>query len=122
MKGTLQTCAPENIRSHRWGDEGMVKRAQTVSEDPHRRERKFQILLFHINILKISKTFCEVKINHLQKVISIQICIYIILTISDTFIPSRRNKYTDRNLKPSTIFCQVKINHLQKEISLYICT
>jgi hypothetical protein len=38
---TLQTCAPENFRSCRWGDERTVKRAQTVSEDPNRRERKF---------------------------------------------------------------------------------
>jgi hypothetical protein len=37
----LQTCAPENFRSCRWGDERTVKRAQTGSEDPHRRERNF---------------------------------------------------------------------------------
>jgi hypothetical protein len=36
---TLQTRAAENFRSCRWGDERTVKRAQTVSEDPHRRER-----------------------------------------------------------------------------------
>jgi hypothetical protein len=39
---TLQTCAPENFRSYRWEDELTVKRAQTVSEDPHRHERKFK--------------------------------------------------------------------------------
>ena len=38
---TLQTRAPENFRSCRWGDERTAKRAQTGSEDPHRRERKF---------------------------------------------------------------------------------
>jgi hypothetical protein len=38
---TLQTRVAENFRLCRWGDERMVKRAQTVSEDPHRRERKF---------------------------------------------------------------------------------
>ena len=37
---TLQTCVPENFQSCRWGDERTVKRAQTGSEDPHRRERK----------------------------------------------------------------------------------
>ena len=40
---TLQTSAPENFRSCRWGDERTVKRAQTGSEDPHRRERKLDI-------------------------------------------------------------------------------
>ena len=35
---TLQTCAPENFRLCRWGDEQRVKHAQMVSEDPHRRE------------------------------------------------------------------------------------
>ena len=40
---TLQTRAPENFCSCRWGDERTVKRAQMVSEDPHRRERKFSI-------------------------------------------------------------------------------
>jgi hypothetical protein len=30
---------PENFSSCRWGDERTVKRVQTVSEDPHRRER-----------------------------------------------------------------------------------
>ena len=37
----LQTLVPENFRSCRWGDERTVKRAQTVSEDPNRREWKF---------------------------------------------------------------------------------
>ena len=37
----LQTRAPKNFRSCRWGDERTVKRAQTGSKDPHRRERKF---------------------------------------------------------------------------------
>ena len=40
LKVTLQTHAPQNFRSCRWGDERTVKRAQTGSEDPHRRERK----------------------------------------------------------------------------------
>jgi hypothetical protein len=44
---TLQTCAPENFRSCQLGDERMVKRAQTVSEDPHRRERKFSFITFN---------------------------------------------------------------------------
>jgi hypothetical protein len=35
----LQTRAPENFHSCRWGDERTVKREQTGSEDPHRRER-----------------------------------------------------------------------------------
>jgi hypothetical protein len=30
-----------DFRSCRWGDERTVKRAQTVSEDPHRRERNY---------------------------------------------------------------------------------
>jgi hypothetical protein len=38
---TLQTRATENFRSCRWGDERTVKRAQTVSDDPHRREQTF---------------------------------------------------------------------------------
>ena len=41
FKVTLQTRAPENFRSCRWGDERTVKREQTVSEDPHRRDRNF---------------------------------------------------------------------------------
>ena len=47
---TLQTCAPENFRLCRWGDERTVKRVQTVSEDPHRRERKFFAQIFHKTI------------------------------------------------------------------------
>ena len=43
LKVTLQTHVPKNFHSCRWGDEQMVKRAQTVSKDPHRRERKFDI-------------------------------------------------------------------------------
>jgi hypothetical protein len=39
---TLQTCVPENFRLCRWGEERTIKRAQMVSEDPHRRERKFR--------------------------------------------------------------------------------
>jgi hypothetical protein len=34
LKVTLQTCAAENFRSCRWGDERTVKRAQKVSEAP----------------------------------------------------------------------------------------
>ena len=41
MKVTLQTRAPENFRSRRWGAERRVLRALPGSEDPHRRERKF---------------------------------------------------------------------------------
>ena len=37
---TLQTDAAENFRSYQWGDERTVKRTQTVSKEPHRRERK----------------------------------------------------------------------------------
>ena len=37
----LQTCAPEKFPLMLMGDKRTVKRAQTVSEDPHRRERKF---------------------------------------------------------------------------------
>ena len=44
LKVTLQTRAPENFRSCWWGDERTVQRAQTVSEDPHRRERNFLYL------------------------------------------------------------------------------
>ena len=39
---TLQTCAPENFRSCRWGNERTVKRVRTVSEDPHRHERNLE--------------------------------------------------------------------------------
>jgi hypothetical protein len=46
LKVTLQTSAPENFRLCRWGDERTVKRAQTGSEDPHRRERNCIINLF----------------------------------------------------------------------------
>ena len=45
LKVILQTCAPENFRLCRWGDERTVKRAQTGSEDPHRRERKLVIVV-----------------------------------------------------------------------------
>ena len=37
---TLQTCAPENFRSCRWGAKG---------EDPHRRERNLS--LFHVILM-----------------------------------------------------------------------
>jgi hypothetical protein len=40
LKVTLQTHAPENFHLCRWGDERTVKRAQTVSDDPHWRELK----------------------------------------------------------------------------------
>ena len=40
---TLKTRKLENFRSFRWGDEPRVKRAQTVSEDPHQREWKFSL-------------------------------------------------------------------------------
>jgi hypothetical protein len=50
---TLQTRAPENFRLSRWGDELTVKRAQTVSEDSHRRERKcFGIHFFGKSLFK----------------------------------------------------------------------
>ena len=49
---TLQTQAPENFHLCRWGDERTVKRAQTVSEDPHLRKRKFvNIIEFSGNLL-----------------------------------------------------------------------
>ena len=48
FKGVSAERAPENFRSCRWGDERTVKRAQTVSEDPHRRERKFFFLLSEV--------------------------------------------------------------------------
>ena len=38
--GSADTCA-EKISLVSMGDERMVKRAQTVSEDPNRREQKF---------------------------------------------------------------------------------
>ena len=52
---TLQKRAPENFRSCRWGDERTVKRAQTVSEDPHRRERKLNALdaFLYANIMAL---------------------------------------------------------------------
>ena len=34
LKVTLQTCAPENFRSHRWGAERRVSRAQTRERGP----------------------------------------------------------------------------------------
>ena len=37
----LQTCAPEKFPLMLMGDKRTVKRAQTVSEDLHRREQKF---------------------------------------------------------------------------------
>ena len=55
---TLQTRAQENFRSCWRGDERTVQRAQTVSEDPHRRERKLQyIMISKIDILCV---FCSV--------------------------------------------------------------
>jgi hypothetical protein len=50
---TLQTRAPENFHSGRWGDERTIKSAQTVSEDPHRRERKFIQFLLVLENFKI---------------------------------------------------------------------
>ena len=41
MKVTLQARAPESFCSCLFGDERTVKRAQTLSKDYHRRERKF---------------------------------------------------------------------------------
>jgi hypothetical protein len=41
FKGDSADTRPEKFRSCRWGDEQTVKRAQMVSEDPHRRERNF---------------------------------------------------------------------------------
>jgi hypothetical protein len=52
---TLQTCAPENVRSCRWGDELPVKHAQTWSEDPHQRERKFKTTLVGAVLLSVRK-------------------------------------------------------------------
>jgi hypothetical protein len=66
--------------------------------------------------LKTFKTFIEVEINHLQKVISIEICTYISLTISETFIPSRETNILTETLNPEKTFCKVKINQLHKEI------
>ena len=40
---TLQTCAVENFHSCEWRDEQTVKRAQTLNEDPHQCERKFEL-------------------------------------------------------------------------------
>ena len=57
---TLQTCVPENFRSCRWGDERTVKRAQTGSEDPHRRERKFCVLLSQSSHLMLFSCGVEV--------------------------------------------------------------
>ena len=48
---TLQTRAPENFRLCRWGDERTVNRAQTVSEDPHRRERKLQFIFEKLTLV-----------------------------------------------------------------------
>ena len=42
---TLQTSALENFRLCQWEDERTVKRAQTVSEDPHLRERNLKYTL-----------------------------------------------------------------------------
>ena len=39
----LKTCAPENFRSRRWGLSGGSRVRRPGSEDPHRRERKFNI-------------------------------------------------------------------------------
>ena len=50
---TLQTCAPENFRLCRWRDERTVKPAQRVSEDPHRRERKFLLIILVLWLNKI---------------------------------------------------------------------
>ena len=50
----LQTYAPENFCSCRLGDERTVKRAQTVSEDPHRRERKFSNINIKLHPLQSS--------------------------------------------------------------------
>ena len=48
----LQTCAPENFRSCRWGDERTVKGAQTVSEDPHWRERNSRnVFILELEVL-----------------------------------------------------------------------
>ena len=62
---TLQTCAPENFRLCRWGDERTVKRAQMVSEDPHRRERKFvyACVSFQTICPKKMNLFCMNKVN-----------------------------------------------------------
>ena len=48
---SVDTCAGK-FPLVSWGDERTVKRLQTVSEDPHRRERKFHslLLLFSVNI------------------------------------------------------------------------
>ena len=48
LKVTLQTHAPENFRLCDGGTSGHIKRAQTGSEDPHRRVRKFIYLLCHL--------------------------------------------------------------------------
>ena len=56
LKVTLQTCVPENFRSCRWGGERTVKRAQTGSEDPHRRERKLIFFLVLVLLPPLFKT------------------------------------------------------------------
>jgi hypothetical protein len=61
LKVTLQTNAPENYRLCRWGDERTVKRTQTVSDDPHWRERNFCNTLSSL----YSKSYHKYENNHL---------------------------------------------------------
>ena len=42
----VQTCAPQKNPLILIWDERTIKRAQTVSEDPYRRERKFVSVLY----------------------------------------------------------------------------
>ena len=61
---TLQTCAPEIFRSHRWGQTGGSRVRRPGSEDPHRREQKFwcsnnvcqhQTSILHPTVVQIVK-------------------------------------------------------------------
>ena len=45
LKVTLQTREQEMFCLCRWKDEQTVKRAQTLSKDPHRRERILQSIM-----------------------------------------------------------------------------
>ena len=45
FEGDSADMCAGNVCSFQWGDERTVKRAQTVSEDHHRRERNFVCFL-----------------------------------------------------------------------------
>jgi hypothetical protein len=72
FKGDSAGMCVGKFRSCRWGDQQTVKRAQTVSKNPNRRERKYFEVGFHgpkvvIISLMLNIQFCDNNENKQNK-------------------------------------------------------